>query len=168
MRKVLPAAFGETVFSAYFIIMIQTSPSADTPQLNGVLETALYVDDLVTARRFYADILQLELITEVEGRHAFFRLGDDMLLIFDPVTTVTPPDTDDPMPVPPHGATGAGHVCFAANADELDAWRKHLRRHAVRIEADFQWPNGARSIYFRDPAGNSLELADRGLWFGNA
>ena len=26
------------------------------------------------------------------------------------------------------------------------------------------WPNGARSIYFRDPAGNSLECAEPGLW----
>jgi catechol 2,3-dioxygenase-like lactoylglutathione lyase family enzyme len=34
----------------------------------------------------------------------------------------------------------------------------------VAIEADFRWPNGARSIYVRDPAGTSVELAERPLW----
>ena len=28
------------------------------------------------------------------------------------------------------------------------------------------WPNGARSLYFRDPAGNSVEIAEPRLWFG--
>lgn len=148
--------------------MTQKSPSSDTPHLKGVLETALYVDDLVTARTFYGETLGLELVTEVEGRHAFFRLGDGMLLIFDPVTTVEPPDQDDALPVPPHGATGAGHACFAVNADDLDAWRQRLERRGIHIEADFRWPNGARSVYFRDPAGNSLELAARSLWFSDA
>ncbi len=148
--------------------MRQKSPSSDTPQLGGVLETALYVDDLVTARDFYGETLGLELVTEVEGRHAFFRLGDGMLLIFDPVTTVEPPAPDDALPVPPHGATGPGHVCFAVDADDLDAWNAWLERHGTPIEADFHWPNGARSVYFRDPAGNSLELAARSLWFDDA
>jgi catechol 2,3-dioxygenase-like lactoylglutathione lyase family enzyme len=30
---------------------------------------------------------------------------------------------------------------------------------------EFDWPNGAHSMYFRDPAGNSLEIAERALWF---
>ena len=34
----------------------------------------------------------------------------------------------------------------------------------MTIEADFRWPNGARSLYFRDPAGNSVEIVDPGLW----
>ena len=39
----------------------------------------------------------------------------------------------------------------------------------VAIEADFRWPGGdgvpgARSIYVRDPAGNSVEFAEPRLW----
>jgi hypothetical protein len=26
------------------------------------------------------------------------------------------------------------------------------------------WPNGALSIYFRDPAGNSIELVTPNIW----
>lgn len=145
--------------------MTRKPTSADSPALQGVLETALYVDDLVTAQAFYSDTLGLDLVTEVAGRHAFYRLGEGMLLIFDPLTTTTPPGPDDALPVPPHGATGAGHACFSVKAEDLDAWCDTLAGKGVRIEADFHWPNGARSVYFRDPAGNSLELADRSLWF---
>jgi hypothetical protein len=34
----------------------------------------------------------------------------------------------------------------------------------VAIEADFEWPKGGRSIYFRDPAGNSVEFAEPRIW----
>ena len=34
----------------------------------------------------------------------------------------------------------------------------------IAIEADFTWPGGGRSIYFRDPAGNCLELAEPAIW----
>lgn len=150
---------------AYFRGMTCKTTSADSSAVQGVLETALYVDDLVTSQEFYGQTLGLDLVTEVAGRHAFYRLGGGMLLIFDPLTTNTPPGPEDALPVPPHGATGAGHACFSVKAEDLDAWRAKLEGKGVRIEADFHWPNGARSVYFRDPAGNSLELADRSLWF---
>jgi catechol 2,3-dioxygenase-like lactoylglutathione lyase family enzyme len=66
--------------------------------------------------------------------------------------------------VPPHGALGPGHICFRATAAELDAWVGRLAAKAVAIEADFEWPRGGRSIYFRDPAGNCLEIAEPRIW----
>ena len=66
--------------------------------------------------------------------------------------------------MPPHGATGAGHLCFAADAEEISRWRSLLEASGIAIEADFEWPQGGRSIYFRDPSGNSLEFAERRLW----
>jgi len=68
------------------------------------------------------------------------------------------------MPVPPHGAHGEGHVCFAASADEIEGWAERLSDKGVAIEADFEWPQGGRSIYFRDPAGNCLEFAESRIW----
>ena len=64
----------------------------------------------------------------------------------------------------PHGADGPGHICFRASGAEIDEWRGHLSENGVEIEMDFEWPQGGRSIYFRDPAGNSLEFAEPRIW----
>jgi len=125
---------------------------------SGVLETALYARDLQKAEAFYTAVLGLELDSKVEGRHLFFRCGSGMLLVFDPRTT------SQPGPVPAHGATGPGHVAFSVPEAELERWADHLRRSDVPVEADIDWPRGGRSIYFRDPEGNSLELTSPRIW----
>lgn len=133
-------------------------------QPSAILEAALYVSDLDEAERFYAGRLGLERIARVEGRHVFFRCGGAVLLLFDPEATRQPPAPDARLPVPPHGTSGDGHLCFAATAREIDAWKTHLEAAGIAIEADFAWPNGGRSIYFRDPFGNSLEFAEPRIW----
>jgi catechol 2,3-dioxygenase-like lactoylglutathione lyase family enzyme len=65
--------------------------------------------------------------------------------------------------VPAHGAHGPGHVAFAATAQEIPAWREQLQRQGVEIEAEIAWPGG-HSLYFRDPAGNSIEVATPATW----
>ena len=131
--------------------------------IEGILETALYAQDLDKAEAFYDDVLGLEKIRRGGNRHIFYRCGPGVLLIFNPAET-SEPIKDDPFPVPPHGATGAGHVCFFVTHDDLDAMARRLQDVGVPIESELTWPNGARSIYFRDPAGNSLECASRTLW----
>jgi catechol 2,3-dioxygenase-like lactoylglutathione lyase family enzyme len=126
----------------------------------GILESALYVDDLDAAEAFYADIMGLERIAKVEKRHVFFRCGEGVLLLFDASQTVKPPRPDARLPVPPHGTKGDGHLCFRGTAQEISRWKAHLEKNGVAVEADFEWPQGGRSIYFRDPAGNSLEIAE--------
>ena len=133
------------------------------PPLHGALESALYAEDLAAATRFYHGILGLPVLAQVEGRHVFFRSGAGVLLLFNPAETLQPP-RNPALPVPAHGARGSGHHCFAVATADLDAWRNHLHAEGVEIEADFNWPNGARSIYVRDPAGNSIEFADPALW----
>jgi catechol 2,3-dioxygenase-like lactoylglutathione lyase family enzyme len=129
----------------------------------GILETVLYAKDLGAAEAFYRDVLGLEPFASIAGRHLFYRCGDQVLLIFNPDATCVPPAAGA-LPVPPHGALGPGHVCFRATATELDAWVGRLTAKAVGIEADFVWPRGGRSIYFRDPAGNCLEFAEPRIW----
>ncbi|MHA7969493.1 VOC family protein [Rhizobium sp. CAU 1783] len=131
--------------------------------LEGILETALYAGDLDAAEAFYGGVLGLEKVTRHGNRHLFYRCGAGILLIFNPAET-TKPVAAGALPVPSHGATGAGHACFRVRGEEIDAVAQRLRRAGVIIEADFRWPNGARSIYFRDPAGNSLECAEPRLW----
>ena len=133
-------------------------------QPSGILESALYCDDLDLAEAFYGEVLGLERIAKAEGRHVFFRCGAGVLLLFDPEATKTPPTPDARLPVPPHGTRGAGHLCFRAEADEIDHWKARLEAAGVAIEAGFEWPQGGRSIYFRDPAGNSIEFAEPRIW----
>lgn len=127
-------------------------------KLGRVLETVLYVDDLEAAEHFYGEVLGLELDSKKAGIFVFFRLGDGMLLLFRP--DVARSNTM----VPTHGADGAGHVCFAVAEAALDPWKERLGRHGVSVEHEQAWPRGSRSFYFRDPAGNSLELASPRIW----
>ena len=123
-----------------------------------VLETCLCVNDLAAAERFYSQVLGLAFHSRQEGRHVFFRCGRGMLLLFNP------DQSSQPGEIPPHGTHGAGHVAFAAQESELPAWRKHLEAHGVPVERLHSWPGGGHSLYFRDPAGNSLELATPTIW----
>lgn len=139
-------------------------PPTPPPPPQATLESALYAADLAAAEAFYRDIVGLEVITRQPGRHVFFRVGASVLLVFDAAATRRPPGAGATLPVPPHGAEGAGHYCLAVPGRDLDLWRDHLLRRGIAIEADFRWPSGARSLYVRDPAGNSVEFADPALW----
>ncbi len=129
-----------------------------------ILESALYAENLAEAARFYEEVMGLRRIAAVEGRHVFFRVGEGVLLLFRPSATREPPAPDARLPVPPHGCSGPGHLCFAAPAAEIERWRARLVEAGVEIEADFEWPQGGRSIYVRDPAGNSIEFAEPRIW----
>ena len=124
-----------------------------------VVETGVYADDLDQAEGFYADILGLEVAGREAGRHVFFRVGTgSMLLIFRSEATLKGDH------LPPHGAHGPGHFALGIPADDLGSWRTHLQACGVAIEHEEAWPRGGHSLYFRDPAGNSVELITPGLW----
>lgn len=133
--------------------------SAARPGPLRVLETCLYASDLPATAGFYERVIGLDPVSSVEGRHVFFRCADAMVLLFDPART-SEADGD----VPPHGAVGPGHVAFAVGEADLDAWRSRLRTEGVEVEREVRWPGGGRSIYVRDPAGNSVELATAAIW----
>lgn len=127
-------------------------------RLSRILETCLYATDLARSARFYEEVLGLEPLSSVEGRHAFFRLPGAMFLLFQPERTAESEE------VPPHGSSGPGHVAFSVEAGELDAWRHRLSDHGIAVEKEVRWPRGGVSIYLRDPAGNSIELATPDIW----
>ena len=133
-------------------------------QVRGVLETCLYADDLAAAERFYTSVIGLAAFSRLDGRHIFFRCGRGMLLVFNPERTGTERMTVGNVGIPLHGARGQGHVAFSIPEGDLPSWREHLTRLAVPVEAEVIWPGGGRSMYLRDPAGNSVELATPRIW----
>jgi catechol 2,3-dioxygenase-like lactoylglutathione lyase family enzyme len=123
-------------------------------------ETVLYASDVAAARRFYADVVGLAPIAAPDEHSAGFRLDDGgVLLLFDPARSGAPERF-----VPPHGATGPGHVAFAVPAGGLEALSAHLRARGVGVEREITWPRGGRSAYVRDPAGNSVEFVEGEIW----
>ena len=136
-----------------------TNPYHGCMKVTEILETCIYAEDLARAEEFYRGVLGLEVIARQGGRHVFFRCGNRMFLVFNPAKTL-----EAGTEFPPHGARGPTHAAFGVRGDELPAWREYLEKHGVAIENEVTWPNGGRSLYFRDPAGNSLELATPRIW----
>lgn len=128
-------------------------------KLGQLSEAAIYTSDLEAAEKFYCDLLGLEKISSMEGRGISLRCGETVLLVFDPQRTRI-----HDAGVPTHGASGEGHIAFVIDDAEIDSWRRHLAEHGVTIEAEVDWPEGGRSLYFRDPARNVVEFAPPTLW----
>lgn len=134
------------------------------PTLSGVIETALYVDDMNRASKFYEEILGLRRIGGDGDRLHAYSVGDrNVLLLFKRGSTAQPVDTPVGV-IPPHDGSGQNHFAFAIPASELAVWEKQLANHGIEIESRVHWPLGGISIYFRDPDGNLAELATPGLW----
>jgi catechol 2,3-dioxygenase-like lactoylglutathione lyase family enzyme len=114
------------------------------PPPDSILETSLYVSDLDRAVAFYRDVLGLRLMVEFENhRGAAFQVGAGpcVLLLF------RVEETRKGGVFPPHGTTGAD-----------------LAAHRVASEKELSFGGQPPSIYFRDPDGNSLELAVSAIW----
>lgn len=126
-----------------------------------VLESALYVSDLPAAEKFYTEILGLISYSRLEGRHVFLRCGDRMVLLFD--AEVTAVSAGGPKDAPTHGAKGEGHLAFVVKNSDIDCWKQHLTENGVEIEKEIH-TRGGRSIYFRDPSQNCLEIASPQIW----
>ena len=127
-------------------------------QINRILETCLYVDDLESAASFYADVLGLTEVSRQLPRHVFLRCGTQMLLLFNPQESLR-----EDGELPPHGTTGSAHVAFAITASDIQHWKQRLERLGVAIERQVRWSQG-ESLYFRDPDGNSVELTMSAIW----
>lgn len=129
------------------------------PPIEAVVETALYAADLAAAEAFYAGVLGLPVIGREGERHVFFRVGPaSVLLVFDPAATLRGGG------LPSHGSSGPGHLALGIRPETLDVWRRHLAANGIAVEHEQDWPRGGHSLYFRDPAGNSVEFVTPGVW----
>ncbi|MDO9707414.1 VOC family protein [Paracraurococcus lichenis] len=136
---------------------------ADAPPLAGVLETALYVDDMARARAFYEGAMGLSPMFADERLTAYPVGGRSALLLFlrgSTVETVHLPGGT----IPPHDGHGPVHCALAVAAADLPGWEARLAAQGIAIEGRTHWPRGSISLYFRDPDGHLMELATPGLW----
>lgn len=134
------------------------------PALTGIIETALYVDDVNRASKFYEEVLGLRQIGgDAERLRAYSVADRDVLLLFKRGATTQAVETPLGI-IPPHDGTGQNHFALAIVASELASWEQHLEERGIAIESRVHWPRGGISIYFRDPDGHLVELATPGMW----
>lgn len=167
----LPTADDITTITARPTTSMNTDAPSRAPASPGrpssplaILEAVLYCRDLDAAERFYSRLLGLTLVEEMQDRHRFFRCGARMLLVFNPDHANSKQQQVGDTEIPKHGSWGQGHIAFGADASEIEAWKSHLGAHEVAIESEIEWPHGGHSIYFRDPAQNSVEIATPEIW----
>ncbi len=130
------------------------------PNMLKIFETVLYSDNLDAAKTFYSQVMGLRLLSQ-NDLMLVFSIDESYLLIFNPDKSEVAGRL-----VPSHAARGQGHIAFTITEDEKKTWRARLADAGIEIESEVRWDDGARgtSIYFRDPAGNSIELAPPNLW----
>jgi catechol 2,3-dioxygenase-like lactoylglutathione lyase family enzyme len=133
------------------------------PRVKGILETALYVEDLDRAIEFYTRVFGFAVMRRDDRFAALDVAPAGVLLLFRRGGTLTAVETGYGA-IPPHDGSGPLHMAFAIAADELAVWEEMLQQSGVAIESTVRWPRGSVSLYFRDPDRHLIELATPRLW----
>jgi catechol 2,3-dioxygenase-like lactoylglutathione lyase family enzyme len=133
------------------------------PAVTAVLETCLYLDDLDGGSRFYEELFGWKLMDGDDRLRAYGVAPGSVLLLFRRGATREAVRVPGGV-IPPHDGIGGAHVAFAIADAEWDAWTQRLAERGIAVERVVRWPRGGRSMYFRDPGQNLVELATPGLW----
>ena len=123
-----------------------------------IIETCIYGENLEEMEKFYREVFGLKVYSKKENAFVFFKCENGMLLIFNPKYTSKNED------IPKHGCEGSCHIAFSIGKEEVSYWKRKLENKGISIERIYTWSNGGVSIYFRDPAGNSVELITSDTW----
>ena len=132
-------------------------------KIDGIVETALHVEDVARSSAFYEKLFGLRRLAGDERFCSFAVPGNAVLLLFRKGGTPEPIPTPGGM-IPPHDGSGQMHFAFKIAADSLDACRRELAEAGVAIESTVHWPRGGTSVYFRDPDQHLVELITPGCW----
>ena len=116
----------------------------------GVRHLALRVGDLKRSLDFYTRIMNMRIEWQPDADNAYLTSGSDNLALHQ----TSPPAG----PAVPAGALD--HFGFlVATPDEVDGWARDLEARGVElVQQPKTHRDGARSIYFRDPDGNLIQL----------
>ncbi len=128
-----------------------------------LLETSLYVEDPERVAAFYRDVLGFRVLDAGSRLIAMDAGEGTVLLLFRQGSTASGAETPGGR-IPPHEGQGPLHLAFAVDAETVPEWTARLAAHGVPIESRVRWSRGGESLYFRDPAGHSIELATPGVW----
>jgi len=132
------------------------------PRVGGILETALSVADPRRSADFYRRLFGCTTLLETERLVALSVAGRDVLLLFS--QGAAKPVTTPGGVIPGHRGGGESHLAFSIEASAVKPWQDRLAAEGIALESLVTWPEGAQSLYFRDPDHHLLELITPGFW----
>jgi catechol 2,3-dioxygenase-like lactoylglutathione lyase family enzyme len=113
--------------------------------------TVIFVRDMPAMRRFYEDILRFPLSRELSPGWIEYRVGGNTLALAKPSRTAA----DAPTP----GGSASLQLAFKVSAPAVDQCADELVRQGVDLlSPPTDQAFGHRTLFFRDPDGNLLEL----------
>ena len=106
---------------------------------------------MAAMRRFYEDILGFPLLRELSPGWIEYRVGDNTLALARPSRTAAD--------VPTPNGSASLQLAFKVSAPEVDQCADELVRQGVKlISPPTDQAFGHRTLFFRDPDGNLLEV----------
>ena len=113
--------------------------------------TVIFVRDMAAMRAFYGDILRFSLLRELSPGWIEYQVGGNILALSRPHRTAKD------APTPPGSASL--QLAFKVAAPDVDRCADELVRHGVDLlEPPTNQSFGHRTLFFRDPDGNLLEV----------
>ena len=113
--------------------------------------TVVFVRDMAAMRRLYEDILGFPLLRELSPGWIEYRVGNNTLALARPSLTAADAPTPD--------GSASLQLAFKVSVSEVDQCADELVRHGVDLlSPPTDRPFGHRTLFFRDPDGNLLEI----------
>ena len=134
------------------------------PTHAGLRHLALNVRRFDEMKRFYVDLLGFAVEWEPDADNVYLSSGIDNLALHRASIAAPPPAASLPETPPPAALAPAAspldHLgLIVREAEDVDRWAAFLEGRGVAIDARPRTHrDGARSCYFRDPDGNSVQV----------
>jgi catechol 2,3-dioxygenase-like lactoylglutathione lyase family enzyme len=124
----------------------------ERPSHAGLRHLALNVTQLAEMRAFYVDLLGFHVEWEPDPDNVYLSSGIDNLALHRARASGAAGERA--------GANRLDHLgLIVREAADVDRWAAFLESHGVRMDAKPRTHrDGARSCYFRDPDGNSVQI----------
>jgi catechol 2,3-dioxygenase-like lactoylglutathione lyase family enzyme len=113
--------------------------------------TVIFVRDMAAMRDFYQGVLGFPPLRELSAKWIEYRLGHNTLALAVPTRTAADAPTPD--------GSASLQLAFKVSAPEVDQCADQLVRQGVKLlSPPTDQSFGHRTLFFRDPDGNLLEI----------